>query len=273
MPDADDFVLSLGGEGPAWHMRAVVYQIFPDRFATSGHNGSRPEWAVPRAWDELPTGRGPDTPRELFGGDLAGIEAQLDHIERLGADVIYLTPIFPATSTHRYDATSFDRVDPLLGGDGALASLTAAAHGRGIRVIGDLTLNHVGVAHDWFIAALGDPPRPSGGSSTSTSAAETGTSRGSACARCRSSTGARRSSGRRMAAVARRWLEPPFELDGWRIDVANMVGRYGELGLHRRRGAGDRAAALGGTTPTLLIAEHGARLPRRTCSATAGTAR
>ena len=42
VPDADDFVLSLGGAGPAWHIDAVVYQIFPDRFATSGRNGSGP---------------------------------------------------------------------------------------------------------------------------------------------------------------------------------------------------------------------------------------
>ena len=160
VPDADDFVLSMGGEGPAWHMEAVVYQIFPDRFATSGRNGSRPEWAVPRAWDELPTGRGPATPRELFGGDLAGVEEHLDHVERLGADVIYLTPIFPATSTHRYDSTSFDGSTRCSGGDEALASLTAAAHRRGIRVIGDLTLNHVGVAHDWFVAARDDPTAP-----------------------------------------------------------------------------------------------------------------
>ena len=62
VPDADDFVLSLGREGPAWHRRAVVYQIFPDRFAKEGSNGS-PDWAVPRAWDDRPTGRGPTTPR------------------------------------------------------------------------------------------------------------------------------------------------------------------------------------------------------------------
>ena len=62
---------------------------------------------------------------EWYGGDLPGIEQHLDHIEELGANVIYLTPFFPAGSTHRYDASSFDRVDPLLGGDEALASLVA----------------------------------------------------------------------------------------------------------------------------------------------------
>jgi alpha-glucosidase len=79
---------------------------------------------VRRAWDELPTGRGRDTQYEWFGGDLRGIEQRLDHVERLGANVLYLTPVFPAGSTHRYDSTTFEHVDPLLGGDEALASLT-----------------------------------------------------------------------------------------------------------------------------------------------------
>ncbi len=111
VPDADDFVLTTDTAGPKWHLSSVVYQIFPDRFATTGTGVEPPAWAVPRAWDELPVGRGPETPHEWFGGDLPGIEAHLDHIESLGANVIYLTPFFPAGSTHRYDSTSFDLAD------------------------------------------------------------------------------------------------------------------------------------------------------------------
>ncbi|HEY6032270.1 MAG TPA: alpha-amylase family glycosyl hydrolase, partial [Gaiellaceae bacterium] len=121
VPSADDFALGAGPNAPAWHASSVVYEIFPDRFASSGERREPPEWAVPREWDRLPEGRGPNTPREWFGGDLRGIEQHLDHIEALGANAVYLTPIFPAGSTHRYDATSFDRVDPLLGGDEAFA--------------------------------------------------------------------------------------------------------------------------------------------------------
>jgi alpha-glucosidase len=69
---------------------------------------------------------------------------------------VYLTPFFPATSTHRYDATSFDCVDPLLGGDAAFASLVRAVKTRGLRLVGDLTLNHTGSEHEWFLAALAD---------------------------------------------------------------------------------------------------------------------
>ncbi len=70
-------------------------------------------------------------PRQFYGGDLDGIVEHLDHLTDLGATAVYLTPIYPARSNHRYNATSFDGVDPLLGGDAALARLTAAAHARG----------------------------------------------------------------------------------------------------------------------------------------------
>ena len=160
VPDADDFVSAVGDDGPAWHADGVVYQVYPDRFARSGIARTPPAWAVSRDWDETPTGFGPDTPLEWFGGDLPGVEAHLDHLDRLGASVLYLTPFFPARSTHRYNATSFDEVDPLLGGDEALVSLVRAAHARGIRVIGDLTINHIGDDHGWFTSALGDADAP-----------------------------------------------------------------------------------------------------------------
>ena len=131
-----------------------------------------------RSWDDPPTGRGKETPFELYGGDLGGIEARLDHVERLGADLLYLTPFFPAGSTHRYDASSFEHVDPLLGGDEALRSLVRAAHARGMRVVGDLTLNHSGKGHEWFAGERDfyhfDESAPGGYAS------------GSASARCRS---------------------------------------------------------------------------------------
>ena len=67
---ADDFRLALDPGAPAWHTSSVVYEIFPDRFASSGAERSAPPWAVRRDWDALPEGRGPNTPHEWFGGDL-----------------------------------------------------------------------------------------------------------------------------------------------------------------------------------------------------------
>jgi alpha-glucosidase len=253
VPGSDDFVLAVGTRAPAWHARSVAYEIFPDRFAASGAAASapRPEWAVPREWPRLPEGRGANTSRELYGGDLRGVEEHLDHIERLGANLVYLTPFFPAGSTHRYDASSFDRVDPLLGGDEALRSLLAAAHDRDMRVVGDLTLNHCGAGHEWFLRAEHDPAAPErdlfffDGSPPHGYASWLGVS--SLPTLNWSSPELRK----RMERVFRQWLDEG--LDGWRIDVANMVGRYGMLDLNHDVGGWARDLIGDG----ILLAEHG----------------
>jgi len=243
VPDADDFVVSID-RAPAWHAESVVYEIFPDRFATSGLDVEPPEWAVPRGWDELPNGRSPETPFEWFGGDLCGVEQHLDHIEELGANVVYLTPIFPAGSTHRYDSTTFEHVDPLLGGDDALTSLVRAAHARSIRVVSDLTTNHTGDKHEWFTAgerdlylfdADGDYESWWGVKSLPKLNWRSPELR------------------RRLQHVARKWLQPPFDLDGWRGDVANMSGRTGATDLNA-----DVAPTLRKVLDddSLLVAEH-----------------
>jgi alpha-glucosidase len=257
--DADDFVVTPGDGGPDWHLESVVYEIFPDRFASSGLDVVPPDWVVPRDWDELPTGRGPDTPFEWFGGDLRGVEAHLDHVSSLGANVLYLTPVFPAASTHRYDATSFDDVDPLLGGDEALASLVRAAHQRGIRVVGDLTTNHVGAQHEWFRAAA-DPDAPE----RDFFYFDDGLEHGYECwwgypslpkldyrspeLRERMFDG--------DGSVVARWLRPPYDLDGWRIDVANMTGRLGAVDVLPDVSRAVHASAVAARPDAVVVAEH-----------------
>jgi alpha-glucosidase len=247
-PVADDFVLAAGSSGPDWHLGSVVYEIFPDRFASSGTARELPDWAVPREWDSLPTGRGPATPFEVFGGDLAGIEQRLDYVERLGANVLYLTPFFAAGSTHRYDATTFEHVDPLLGGDEALASLVRAAHGRGMRILGDLTLNHTGSGHEWFAAARDDPAAAERSFYYFDEALPLGYEAWMGIPSLPKLDWRSGELRRRMAEVLGR-----FGLDGWRIDVANMTGRYraddlnADVARWARESSGDR----------LLVAEHG----------------
>ncbi|HVM17464.1 MAG TPA: glycoside hydrolase family 13 protein [Gaiellaceae bacterium] len=250
VPDADDFVLSLAAGGPDWHLDGVVYEIFPDRFARGGVAHDPPEWAVPREWDELPTGRGRETPYEWFGGDLRGVEQRLDHVAGLGATALYLTPVFPAGSTHRYDAVSFDRVDPLLGGDDALRSLADAARARGMRLVSDLTTNHVGSGHDWFRAA---------GASADAVERSFFFFDGSVRHGYETWLGVRslpkldwRSPElreRMLAVVARRL---GVDLDGWRIDVANMTGRRGALDVNAEVAAAVCAAA----GDAVVVAEH-----------------
>jgi len=88
------------------------------------------------AWDEPPTSHG------FKGGDLYGIVEHLDHIADLGANALYLNPVFESASNHRYHTYDYFTVDPLLGGDAALRELIDACHGRGMRVILDGVFNH-----------------------------------------------------------------------------------------------------------------------------------
>lgn len=126
---------------PAWLADAVFYQIFPERFA-NGDPSIDPPGVEP--WDAEPT-------REnFFGGDLAGITAHLDHIVGVGANAIYLTPIFQADTNHRYDATDYFAIDSRLGDLEAFRTFVREAHARGIRIVLDAVLNHGGEGHPYF---------------------------------------------------------------------------------------------------------------------------
>jgi alpha-glucosidase len=259
--DDADFRLATFPPPPDWASRSVVYQIFPDRFAMSGPKRDLPPWAVPADWDEDSVAyHGQLTPAQVFGGDLAGIEAHLDYISDLGADVIYLTPFFPSESNHRYDATTFAAVDPILGGETALAALSAAAHNRGIRLLGDLTTNHTGSGHEWFLAAQADhssPERsfyywqedPPGYASWLGHPRLPKLNYSSPALWDRLVRG--------PGSVTARWLRAPYHLDGWRIDVANMTGRYGAQDFNAEIARTMRSTMVEVQPEALLIAEHG----------------
>jgi cyclomaltodextrinase len=118
---------------PDWVKHAVFYQIFPDRFAKSD-KVPKPNNLQP--WDSPPTIEG------YKGGDLLGVIEHLDHIQDLGCNAIYFTPIFQSASNHRYHTHDYYNVDPLLGGNAALAALIEACHKRDIKVVLDGVFNH-----------------------------------------------------------------------------------------------------------------------------------
>jgi alpha-glucosidase len=270
VPDATDFVISATEPPPAWTYSSVIYQVFPDRFARAAGRGEDeatapdgvelPDWAVPREWSDLPEGRGRNTSREYFGGDLDGVREHLDHIAEVGANVLYLTPVFPAGSMHRYDASSFDHVDPLLGGDEALARLVGAAHADGVRVVGDITLNHCGREHPWFRAAQ-DPAS----AEREYFHFDPGLEHGYECwfnvpslpKFDHSSAGLRGVLVLDEDAPVRRWLRGADGLDGWRVDVANMAGRMGSVDVTHEFAKDVRRAMRQERPDALLVAEHG----------------
>jgi alpha-glucosidase len=193
----------------------------------------------------------------LYGGDLAGIAEHLDHIADLGVNVVYLTPVFPGRSNHRYDASTFDAVDPVLGGDEALADLVEAIHARGLRILGDFTTNHTGVGHDWFVRAQADPESEERGYyffDGQEYAAWLGVK----------SLPKLNYDSEALAhrvfddpdGVVKKWLTGPNGLDGWRVDVANMTGRHGVQDRNAEIARRMRAAMAQVNPDTLVVGEH-----------------
>ena len=189
--DANDFCVPepLGGfqitvydqrfSAPEWLRGAVMYQIFPDRFAR-GLDGVRREgvayhehmgrpvklhesWDEPADWEGaswIEARRpGPDgtlpiayDPVDFFGGTLAGIREKLPYLASLGVEVVYLNPVFEARSNHRYDTADYLRIDPLLGSDEDFAGLCEDARGYGISIVLDAVLSHTGADSRYFNA-------------------------------------------------------------------------------------------------------------------------
>ena len=91
-------------------------------------------------------------------GDLPGVLSRLDYItgaDGLGFDGIWLTPVFPSPTYHKYDTTDYLDIDPQFGTLADFDALAAACHARGVRLILDLAVNHTSSEHPWFQTACG----------------------------------------------------------------------------------------------------------------------
>jgi cyclomaltodextrinase / maltogenic alpha-amylase / neopullulanase len=129
---------------PEWVEEAVVYHIFVDRFYP-GHSES---------WNN------PAGPAGFYGGTLRGISDKLDYISDLGANALWLSPIFPSPSHHGYDSTDIFEIEPRLGTKQDFRMLLDKAHARGIRVFLDFVPSHWSFHHPTFQQAIRDQTGP-----------------------------------------------------------------------------------------------------------------
>lgn len=114
---------------PDWAAGKIVYQIFVDRFASDKELTA--DWYKEKLHF-----------RDRFGGNLAGITKKIPYLSELGAEVLYLTPIFKAGTSHKYDTIDYMEIDPDFGTGEDLRNLVKAAHAHGMYVILDGVFNH-----------------------------------------------------------------------------------------------------------------------------------
>jgi glycosidase len=168
---------------PAWLHEANVYHIMPDRFrdgdqtndycragSTTGcpvYYGSQQAFTYNQWNTQICDPRNPSSgcynefSNQFYGGDLAGVQNELEYIQSLGLDTIYMNPIFSARSYHRYDTDNYLHIDPALGGDTAFAALSTELQRRGMNVILDGVFNHAssdGMYFDRYNRLGGSPP-------------------------------------------------------------------------------------------------------------------
>lgn len=174
-------MLSVPGfTAPSWAKNAVIYQIFPDRFR-SGRADNNPKTGDARyadpvlalKWGTLPEGycrnyagatastcpwrfdttqTGLEQPRgrDYFGGDLKGVDQELDYLKALGANTIYFNPIFDSASNHGYDTQDYTKIDGYFGTQQDWSNLVKHAQQRGMRIILDGVFNHLSSDSPFF---------------------------------------------------------------------------------------------------------------------------
>ncbi|MGK7388854.1 MAG: alpha-amylase family glycosyl hydrolase [Candidatus Cyclobacteriaceae bacterium M2_1C_046] len=89
-------------------------------------------------------------------GDINGMIQKMDYLEELNIDAVWLMPIMPSPSYHKYDVTDYRAIHPDYGTMEEFKSFLAEAHERDIKVIIDFVVNHTSNQHPWFIAASSD---------------------------------------------------------------------------------------------------------------------
>ncbi len=126
---------------PKWVENTKWYSIFPDRFHRFNDNQE-----ITHEWNSVQHYNN----RMIFGGNIQGIIAKLDYIKSLGFNGIYLTPIFKAGSSHKYDTIDYFDIDPQFGTKKDFKQLVDELHQRNMKIMIDAVFNHVSYHHPFF---------------------------------------------------------------------------------------------------------------------------
>ena len=242
---------------PEWTKDAVVYNIFPDSFA-----------------DGFRTLSGGSDGKTGLGGTIRGIAENLDYIASMGFNCIYLNPIFAAESYHRYDTLDYYQVDPHMGSKEDVRALVEKAHSLGIRVLLDGVFNHCGSFNKWmdreriyegekdyepgaYVSA--DSPYRSyfrffkeGPENWPYNANYDGWWGHDTLPKLNYEDSVKLEN--YILYIGRKWVSPPYNVDGWRLDVAADLGRSNEY--NHEFWQKFRRAVKDANPNALILAEH-----------------
>lgn len=256
-PSSGDFYILPGFKTPDWMKNGVMYQIFPDRFyngdasndVTNGQYTYAGCATEKHAWgSSVVSNVSGCNSAVFFGGDLAGIDQKLGYIKNtIGADIVYLNPIFRSPTNHKYDTEDYATVDPAFGSNTLLQTLAADIHGtangpKGYLVL-DGVFNHTGDTHQWFdkynwwttTGAYESQSSPWYAYYTfqtwpNTYSAFFGISSMPKLDYGASGSAVRNAIYGSSTSVVQTYLKAPYAIDGWRLDAAQYFDAGGNNG-------------------------------------------
>ncbi len=248
--DYFDFKVIAEFNAPKWAARSVFYQIFPDRFWHGFTPGEYSDVETVREKFETLYGRRktyfrdikpslkkwgetPDATSlgyEFYFGTLDGAAQKLGYLKELGITAIYFTPILKSPSNHRYDTIDYFEVDPVLGGDAAFERFMEEARKAGIKVILDAVYNHSGFSCEEFKKAQkGEEPftRFFTFYDAQRKKYACWLGNGNLPKLDYASNELREFIYDSDMSASTKWLREPYKIDGYRLDVAHMIGEGG----------------------------------------------
>ena len=248
--DDFDFCIIPGFTVPEWARGVIMYQIFADRFCNGNlqddtRTGEYEYLDRPVVYkDEWNTFPERMDVGNFHGGDLQGVIDKLDYLKSLSVGAIYLNPIFDSPSNHKYDCRDYTKVDKHLGDNAKLAELIGKAHEKGIRVILDGVFNHTSIEHRWVSEHPEYYVHETDGRLSFWWGMET----------LPKLNYENEELVQEILDIAKMYLMPPYNADGWRIDVPADLGETPEAN-HRFWKAFRKAVKETGDDK-LIVAEH-----------------
>ncbi|SFA82530.1 alpha-glucosidase [Acetitomaculum ruminis DSM 5522] len=239
-------------------------------------------------------GKSPKTPWEFFGGDLQGVIEKLDYLKELGVEAIYFNPIFVSPSNHKYDTADYNHIDPhiavvnnnsknksysdivtdeknLKDSDALFEKLVKTAHEKGIRVILDGVFNHCGSFNCWldkegiYYKKKGfeegayfskDSPYVDYFDFSSENWPCNEDYEGWWGHKTLPKLNYEKSKKlfKSIMEVGKKWLKKPYNIDGWRLDVAADLGHSEEFNHHFWNSFRKEVKSV--NNEALILAEH-----------------
>lgn len=250
--DSFNFKIITNYKAPKWMAKSVFYQILPDRFYNGKpeitpdensyiYRGDRPR---KMKWDETPLDWIDVKCMDFYGGDLYGIKEKLPYLKEIGVNAIYLNPIFTSPTMHKYDALDYFEIDPSLGGEEALIELSEEMHKNNMKLMLDISINHTSSSSKWFNIDGEFYDKSIGAYNNRNSkernyyfinddnSYETWAGVQTMPSLNYSNQEVRDIIYKKEDSVLKKWLSHPYNIDGWRFDVADVMARNRKVDVY-----------------------------------------